>query len=92
MRGPNTGRGDLGSFLFVQGCFVRTEFRYFLLLVIGESGVNESNHTKDKKNDSENDYEEPHTPERITIAMVCARNAGRHTPAPNWRGVVLSGL
>jgi hypothetical protein len=46
---------DLRRFLFINGCFDGTEFRYFLLLVIIETRVDQSNDTQDQEDHSEND-------------------------------------
>ncbi len=63
-------RWDLRGFLFVHGCFDRTEFRDFLSLMVVETGVDESNDTQDNEDDSDNDHEALHKLEPITTAMV----------------------
>src|SRR5260370_304413 len=81
---------DLHGFFFVHGCFDGAEFRYFFLLVIVEIGVNESNHTKNQQDNSENDDETLHGSEPITTAALCVSNADRRTSAPvRRRGVLI---
>jgi len=63
-------RRDLCGFLFVHGCFDGTEFRDFLLLMVVETGVHESDDTQDKEDDSNNDHEALHKLEPITTAVV----------------------
>src|SRR6266571_2225997 len=48
--------------------------------------------TQHKKDESKDDDETFHTPHPIIIAAACLTSGGEHTPAPAWRGDVLSGL
>ncbi len=82
-------RWDLRGFLFVHGCFDRTEFRDFLSLMVVETGVDESDDTQDKEDDSDNDHEALHKLEPITTAVVQAKIEKRRTSARDRRGDVL---
>src|SRR5256885_2050492 len=77
------GSRDLRGFLFVHGSFEGAEFRHFFLLVIVEIRVDESNHTENQEDDSENDDQAPHLSEPFLIVTALARNAYRRSPAPD---------
>jgi hypothetical protein len=46
---------DLRRLLFLHGCLDGAEFRNFFLLVVVEARVHQPNHTKNDKNDAEDD-------------------------------------
>src|SRR5437667_12397754 len=83
---------DLRGFLLINGCFHGAEFHDFFLFVIVENRVDESNHAKNQKYDSENHHNTLHRSERIIITGICIRNASGHTRAPTRRKGILIGL